>query len=207
MRLADPKVTLSLLATLAFCALPAGAGIITVDFDTYPSGSSVPAGPSASNQWSSFGVVFSRSGGGPAHVNSEPTCARSSPNHVGLGSSDTITATFIDPNTGLPGVTDFAGTAQDNCWFPSEGITMRAFDIDGGLLGSIFNSGAGNFEAFSFPSPIIARLEMETLNQAIDDFQFNTPVAAPLPATAILLLSGVLVLIGNRRSRQQRNTI
>jgi hypothetical protein len=64
---------------------------------------------------------------------------------------------------------------------PGEGIDMYAYDSDGNLLAHQFNSGGGNLVAFSFATPIIARLDMYPILQGIDDFVFNTPQAVPHP--------------------------
>jgi hypothetical protein len=170
------KLTLAAFAALTMCVIPvssAHGGDVLIDFDTYPDTSPVPSGPTVSNQWASLGVVFTNAFAVP-----NLACSLSVPNHVAQSfSTNPVIALFLDPATGGPGVTDFAGTAQDLCWAPGEGIDMRAYDINGNLIGHIFNSGAGNFEAFSFPEPVIARIEMYSIGQGIDNFRFNTPVA------------------------------
>jgi len=162
---------------LATLALPAVAGaVVTIAFDTYPGGAVVPPGPSIGDQWSSLGIIFADLAGGPVSASSN-SCSLSPPNHAYAA---TIVATFVDPSTGALALTSYVGTAQDNCWVPSEGIAMRAYGLNGNLLGSIFNpppavNGNGHFEAFSFASAVIARVEMDCLGQGIDNFVFDTP--------------------------------
>lgn len=57
---------------------------------------------------------------------------------------------------------------------------MRAYNVHGALIGSMFNPpsgvpGNGHFEAFSFTSAIIARIEMDCILQGIDNFVFDSP--------------------------------
>ncbi len=166
--------------------------IRTIDFDKYPNGSSVPIGPTIHNQWATLGVAFSAGNGNSAYAVAT-ACSLSAPNHVSGGSNPTIIATFVDPVSGVPAATTFAGTAQDLCSAPGEGILMRAYDYQGHLLGSKTSSGGGNFEGFAFDSPVIARLEMEPIGQGIDDFRFAIPTAllpsSPIQIPTITLLS------------------
>lgn len=151
-------------------ALPVVAGAsILIDFDTYPGGAVVPPGPSIGDQWRSLGVVFSDGAGAPVSA-SNNSCSLSAPNHA---YASTVVATFVDPTTGTQALTDYVGSAQDNCWVPGEGIALRAYDLNGNLIGSVFNSGGGHFEALSFSSAIVARAEMDCILQGIDNFVFN----------------------------------
>lgn len=170
------RISLSFLLCLPAFALPGVAGAsVLINFDTYPGGATVPPGLSIGDQWKSLGVIFSDLAGGPVGA-ANNSCSLSPPNHA---YAPTIVATFVDPSTGSPALTAYVGTAQDNCWVPGEGIAMRAYDLNGNLLGSIFNpsSGAGNghFDAFTFSSAIVARLEMDCIGQGIDNFVFDTP--------------------------------
>ena len=171
------RLALALVPCLVALALPAiAAASVTIDFDTYPGGGVVPGGLTISNQWQSLGVVFSDKSGGPVGA-ANNSCSLSPPNHAYAA---TIVAAFVDPSTGTPALTAYVGTAQDNCWVPGEGITIRAYDLTGNLIGSIFNppsgvNGNGHFEALSFGSAIVARVEMDCIGQGIDNFVFNTP--------------------------------
>jgi hypothetical protein len=167
-------VTITLLNSLAATAL-AGIPIpVVVNFDTYPDGSAVQPSDSFTTQYSTVGVEFT-DGGATGPAPSGNACSYSPPNHA---YANVIVAYFVDPCTGIPSITDYAGTRQDFCWVSGEGIDMYAYDADGNLLDNQFNAGGGNFLAFSFPQPIIARLEMTCILQGIDDFTFNAPVPA-----------------------------
>lgn len=154
---------------------------VTIAFDTYPGGAAVPGGASIADQWQSLGVIFSDGAGGAVGA-SNNNCSLSAPNHA---YASTIVARFVDPVTGAAAATSYAGTAQDNCWVPGEGIAMRAYDRHGAQIGSVFNSGGGHFEAFSFPEPVIARLEMDCVLQGIDDFVFGEPVTLAVEASPL----------------------
>lgn len=169
MRTASSRAMLAALLTLL--GLPPGATAAIIDFDTYLGGGGVPPGATIYDQWKGLGVLFSDLAGGPVGA-SNNSCSLTAPNHAYAA---TIVARFVDPATGAQALTAQAGTAQDNCWVPGEGIAMRAYGLDGALLGSIFNSGAGHFETFSFASAVIARVEMDCVLQGIDNFVFDAP--------------------------------
>lgn len=156
---------------------------VLIDFDTYPGGAPVPPGATIGDQWKSLGVVFSDGAGGPAGA-SNNSCSISAPNHA---YATPIVATFVDPVTLGPALTDYVGAAQDYCWVPGEGIDMRAYDLAGQLIASSFNppgstNGSGRFEAFSFPTAVIARVEFHCVAQGIDNFVFGAPTVAGVAA-------------------------
>lgn len=154
-------------------ATTATATTVVVNFDQYPGGAPVLPGDVLTTQWSMVGVEFSDgAGGGPGP--SGNNCSLSPPNHA---YASAIIATFVDPCTGVPSVTDSAGTRQDLCWVPGEGIDMYWYDENGVELHHEFNAGGGNLTSFSTPEPAIARLGMTCLLQGIDDFVFNSPQA------------------------------
>lgn len=174
-------MTTRLLLGLALAlAVPVSASASElVDFDTYPDGTPVPEGWTISDQWAGLGVVFTQCDSVSAlWCTPQPECAYSPPNHTG-GSGQAygcIFAWFVDPATGAPATTDFAGARQDWCWWPGEGIIMQAYDSQGHLLAETFSEESGGLVTFSFPEPIIAVLRVEFFVQAIDDFVFNPPV-------------------------------
>lgn len=165
-------VTVTLLNFLAATAVAGIPTPVVVNFDTFPDGSAVQPSDRFTTQYSTVGVEFT-DGGATGPAPSGNACSYSPPNHA---YAKMIVAYFVDPCTSVPSVTDYAGTRQDFCWVSGEGIDMYAYDADGNLLDHQFNSGGGNFLAFSFPQPIIARLEMICILQGIDDFTFNPPV-------------------------------
>ncbi len=151
-----------------------GAGAtasVIVNFDEYPGGAPVLPSDVFTTQWSALGVEFSdNQGSGPSP--SGNACSVSAPNHA---YAIQIVATFVDPCTGVPSVTDFAGTRQDFCWVPGEGIDMFWYDANGTELHHEFNAGGGALLTFGTPQPAIARLDMYCNLQGIDDFVFSTP--------------------------------
>lgn len=160
-------------ATVAFLSATAAADVTVVDFDYYPDGSPVLPADLIQSQWSTWGVVFSNAAGEPINV-SNNACSLSPPNHA---YATTVVARFVDTCSGSPALVALAGTAQDTCWFPGEGIVMRAYDANGTLIASALNQGSGNRVVFAFSEPVIARLEMDCVLQGIDDFEFDRPVA------------------------------
>ena len=164
----------SLAMVVMVSAASAGAWPPTVvNFDTYPDGSMVQPSDRFTTQYSTVGVEFT-DGGATGPAPSGNPCSISPPNHAYAA---TIVAYFVDPCTGVPSVTDYAGTQQDSCWAPGEGIDMYWYDANGNQLDHQFNTGGGNFVALSTPQPVIARLEMKCILQGIDNFTFNAPVA------------------------------
>lgn len=166
-------------AFLSGCVLaaPAAGQTSIIGFDFFLDGTPIGPRSALSTQWTEIGVVFADGKGQPVSV-SNNSCSLSMPNHAFAG---VIVATFVDPCTGGPAVTASAGTAQDNCWFPGEGIDMKAFDSNGNLLAQQFNAGGGNLVVFSFEKPVIARIEMACALQGIDNFQFTAvvPIRSP----------------------------
>ncbi|MBI5863257.1 MAG: hypothetical protein HZB38_01835 [Planctomycetes bacterium] len=144
-----------------------------VNFDFDPNGAPIDPVAGISYQWAQWGILFHDQNGAPVGVSGN-NCSLSPPNHAYAGA---IIAQFIDPLSGLPSETNYAGTAQDSCWVPGEGIDMEAYDRAGNLLDHQFNSGGGNFVAFQFATPVIAYLVMTPVLQGIDNFAFETPAA------------------------------
>jgi hypothetical protein len=160
-------------ACLAALAASARAAEI-IDFDTYPDGSPVPQGYTVGDQWQSLGVIFTMSDSSRSAYANPHWCSLSQPNHV--GGDLAVLAWFVDPTTGGPALTDFVGTAQDNCWGPGEGILMIAYDIDGQVVAEEFNVGSGHLVTFEFEEPTVRMIRMDCIQQGIDDFTFNIPV-------------------------------
>ncbi|HKQ48133.1 MAG TPA: hypothetical protein VJZ71_08705 [Phycisphaerae bacterium] len=163
----------TLMAVLVSTASAGAWPPTVIDFDTYPDGSMVQPSDRFTTQYSTVGVEFT-DGGATGPAPSGNPCSISPPNHA---YATTIVAYFVDPCTGIQSATDYAGTQQDSCWAPGEGIDMYWYDANGNLLDHQFNSGGGNFVALSTPQPVIARLEMQCILQGIDNFTFSEPVA------------------------------
>lgn len=184
--LARPRTAAALTVIAALLLAVAACATTLIDFDTYPGGAPVPPGATIGDQWKSLGVIFSSGEGGPVGA-SNNSCSISAPNHAYAA---TIVARFVDPVTLSPAVTDYAGTAQDNCWVPGEGIAMRAYDLAGNLIGSTFNPptgviGSGHFEALGFSTAVIARVEFDCVLQGIDNFMFGAPTVAGVAPAAV----------------------
>ncbi len=173
MKARSNHLALACAACLAAFASP-GRAAEFIDFDTYPDGSPVPQGYTVHDQWQSLGVIFTMSDSvTPAYANPH-WCSLSQPNHV--GGDLAVLAWFIDPATGAPAITDYVGTAQDNCWGPGEGIQMTAYDVDGHVVADSMNAGPGQLVAFGFEEPVVRMIRMDCLQQGIDDFRFNMPI-------------------------------
>lgn len=111
--------------------------------------------------------------------------AVSLPNSVAFGFQDRIVrATFVDPDTGDPAVTDFVSAQVGDKSGEVDPITMKAFDIDGGPLGesSFTSTGVGHFGLVSISVPGIHRVEFHNAHPSgadFDDFTFGSLMAAP----------------------------
>jgi hypothetical protein len=171
-------VLIGCMAMTAIGASPAIADDTIIDFDVLPNGRPIGPGTGIASQWQGVGVVFFDGVGNPIGI-SNNHCSLTAPNHA--FSPTVIIAQFVDPATGGPGLTSVAGTAQDMCWVPGEGIDIYAYDLAGNLIAQQFNAGGGNLVLLSFDCPRIARLEMICVQQGIDNFQFETPIPAPSP--------------------------
>ncbi|MDO9694222.1 MAG: hypothetical protein Q7W56_05790, partial [Candidatus Latescibacteria bacterium] len=151
----------------------------------------VPEGYTIFDQWRSLGVVFTMGDSARAAYAVPHLCSLSAPNHV--GGDPAVLAWFVDPQTGLPAATDFVGTAQDNCWGSGEGIMMTAYDAQGQIVASEFNSGPGHLTTFSFPEPTVVMIRMYEIWQGIDNFTFNTPVPLNPVGAMAQPVAGLLV--------------
>ena len=125
--------------------------------------------------WGTVVVVIDEQGGNGAF---------SLPNSVTFGfRGRTVRATFVDPVTGEPAVTDFVSAQVGDKSSEADPITLMAFDVDGQPLGeSSFTSiGIGHFGLVSIRTPGIHRVEFRSDDPSgadFDDFTFD-PVAAP----------------------------
>jgi len=128
------------------------------------------------DQWGTVVVVKDLQGGNGAV---------SLPNSVAFGFQGMIVrATFIDPDTGDPAVTDFVSAQVGDKSSETDPVTMKAFGVDGELLGesSYTSIGVGDFGLVSISASGICRVEFHNRSPSgadFDDFTFNRPVLAP----------------------------
>ncbi|MBK6897783.1 MAG: T9SS type A sorting domain-containing protein [bacterium] len=181
----------SCMFALSLLLASSATGAELIDFDTYPGGAAVPEGYTVFDQWRSLGVVFTMGDSVRAAYAVPHACSLSAPNHV--GGDPAVLAWFVDPQTGLPAATDFVGTAQDECWGNGEGILMTAYDAQGQVVASEFNSGSGHLTTFSFPEPTVVMIRMYEFSQGIDDFTFNTPVPLNPVGVAAQPVAGLMI--------------
>ncbi len=186
------RFALALIALFPFCVARAQ---VVVNFDLAPDGTPITT-QGVSDQWAGWGVVFGNESGSPVGV-SNNNCSVSAPNHA---YANAIVARFVDPATGLPSATRYAGTRQDWCWVPDEGVDMAAYYANGVLLDQQFNSGGGNLVAFSNPEPVIAYLVMTPMLQGIDDFTFEQPASVcvgDLDGDGVIGLGDLTILLSH----------
>lgn len=184
-----------LLSAAALTAAP-----IVLNFDDFPSG---PAGPGAaiplanrlSTQYlTNYGVTFSSAAPYVGVVDLGPYTT-SVPNGLsGAALDGTVTyadvmfiAEFFDTNnTAIPAVTDFFSVRGDT--FPDgSGGTLRAYDLNGQLIGEQFIANVGG-DTFSFSVPGIHRVTFTGSGTiGLDDVTFDpvtaTNASAPFLAT------------------------
>lgn len=85
------------LALAIVVGITGGAQAATIDFDGFAGGAPI------TNQYQSFGVIFSSNSGDACHTFDDPAEATSDPNIlVGINNFSDIFATFVDPASGAP---------------------------------------------------------------------------------------------------------
>ncbi|MEK7812838.1 MAG: hypothetical protein AAB296_03675, partial [Candidatus Desantisbacteria bacterium] len=189
------------------------ASVVTIGFDTYPCGASIPgvvvplfSGSVATINsiidygYASQGVVFSSTGGGVTAVGQDTTnqlTGISSPNVIvgmtgalNYSASAPIYIDFVDPLTGLPCFSTMVGAyARD---VDTQPVPFVAYNASGVELGKTYFSVTGNggisFAGLTFgPTVEIARVEINSPGVdtiGIDNLMFE-PVGhvVPEPAT------------------------
>ncbi len=198
-----------------------GVEAALINFDSLPSmannpGSTVPTANQLSNQFlSTLGVSFSSSLGYVAVVNHSPNPTVSAPNVIGgvtleglLSYGTPIDITFFDPtNSEIKGVTNFVSIRGDQVPLLGATATMEAFDINGNTLGltNASDSEIGLTLSLSFSGIHSIHLTQNSSGGSFDgtigfdNLSFNSVTAVPIPASIWLFISGLCVLIGNRR--------
>lgn len=190
------------------------ADVVTIDFDRFPDGTTVPSNTVITTQYSSLGVTFSSTAGGPiAFSNGE---ASSAPNFL----------VAFDPASGAgvnPIVMDLSGilASRVDVTLISVGsgtVTATAYGSDLTTVldsisvthGANAGNGFGNHDPITLNGIGIARVRFAiaqtgpvTDGFGIDDVRLTTR-AVPEPASIVLLSLGALGLLGARYYRGRR---
>jgi hypothetical protein len=99
----------------------------------------------------------------------------------------------------IPAVTDFVSIRSDLIANGGHPITLEAFNVNGGLLGSMTRLDNQPW-TLSVANPGIHSVRISqapvVLSAEFDDFSFNPVVAVPEPSTALLSGVGALVMLG-----------
>jgi len=148
---------------------------ICIDFDKFLTGAAIGGGTLITTQFQSLGVIFtSNDPNAPGLTTVSGPVAVSPPNVVMAGShlGNTMTATFVDPATNGPGVTDFVSIITDNDAF---GRTEMLIGLDlGGNVVATANvdfSLPGQVVSIATPSPMIHQVRLLT-SDFFDDLCF-----------------------------------
>ena len=180
------------------CLLAAPAQAITIDFDTDPDGTAVPAQTNIDTVYTSLGVTFSKGAGSgcdgnttSAYANSDhPSDFGSLPNTISTcinSSSDiaeNLTGGLIRATFSIDVISACIAVRPDN---GSEFAVMRAYDITDTLI-DIRTSTLGITEQLCVTGSAIRKVEFSgsgTHYARFDDFVF-TPVATPTPTPSPL---------------------
>ncbi len=188
---------ISRLACLALLTLvtPFARAQNVLTFDTLPAmgnapGAVVPVASRLSTLYqATLGVRFS-SGAAFIAVISHGAATPSAPNIIGgttaagaLRYLEPIHATFVDPaNPANPATTNFVSVRGDLLAVPGS-ATLRAFGLDGSLLGSVTAPDVSSGVLLSLSLPGIHRVEITQTSGTIgmDNFTFNNVTACPAP--------------------------
>lgn len=195
---------------------------ITVDFDSTPDGTTItgipvpPYSGSISNtdsviddEYSSLGVIFSSNDSGAIAVQDSTSqiAGISSPNSL-IGTTDSTTYStggpifidFVDPVTGLSGVTTQVGAFSIDVDLAP--VSFTAFDFMGNELETVFFSvgGDGSIDfAGIYRAEGISSVAINVPGTdffAIDNVIFEPVTAVPLPPAIIMFASALVGLFG-----------
>lgn len=199
----------------------------TVDFESFSGmsffgGTSVPGFAQLSSQLlSSHGLLFGSESSSPfvAVVSLGANHATSGINGIGGvdGSGLLSYATafriefFLPSSPAVQAATDFVSVRGDLIANGNHSVTLEAFDVSGGLLGSMTQidsqpwtlsfAGAGIHSVRLSQSP-------SEFSAAFDDFTFNSAlVAVPEPSISAILATSGLVIVGRLLFRKQKSVL
>ena len=196
---------------------------VTVDFESFSGmsffgGTPVPGSAQLSNHLlSSHGLLFSSDSASPfvAVVALGANHATSGINGIGgIDNSGRLSygtalriGFFMPSNPALPAATDFVSIRGDLIANGDHAVTLQAFDVNGGLLGSMTQidsqpwtlsfAGAGIHSIHLSQAPVAS-------SAAFDDLTFNPLVAVPEPSVVALLSIGAVAMAGSFCSRRRK---
>lgn len=215
---------LRVLGAICACIIPivmsssSYAALVSIDFDSLPGmnnipGTTVPLASQLSDQLlSTTGASFSSAAGYVAVVALSPgQTTVSMPNVIGgvnaaggLSYGTDVTISFFDPsNPATKGITDYISIRGDTTPLAGATATMEAFDILGNSLGSVtaVDSVLGLTLAFTQPGIHSVRVSQNSAfpgsdgSIGLDNLEFNTVQAVPLPGALLLFTSGLAFFV------------
>ncbi|MCI0536923.1 MAG: hypothetical protein L0Z50_17045 [Verrucomicrobiales bacterium] len=190
------SLTLAIAFLLAFAAADGQAQPVRINFEglsgmSYVSGTPVPASARLSNQLdTTYGAIFSSDGAAPyvAVVTLGAGHATSGTNGIAPVTNDGVSyrtplrVTFVLPYApSVPAVTDFVSIRGDLQATGQAPVTLRAFSIDGALLGSVSRVDSQPVILSVTNAGIHSILVSELDTVAYDDLRFSLPTP-PTPA-------------------------
>jgi hypothetical protein len=155
---------------------------ICINFDTLMNGDAIPGGTLITTQYQSLGVIFSSDDpDAPGLTTSFNPYAVSLPNTVYAGSDlgKTMTATFVDPMSGAPAVTNFVSITTDNDLF-GQTEKLIGLDINGNVvaMADVNFANPSQVVSISTTTPMIHQVQLVT-SDFFDDLCFGPLLQAP----------------------------
>ena len=112
-----------------------------------------------------------------------------------------VTATFLDPVSGLPGMVDQVQAVFSDVNVGTNLVKLTAFGFDGSVIDVVdVSTPAAQAQVVGFNHPGIHRLVLETDTDGslFDDFTFSTPTVVPEPSSLGIVVVGGLALLRRR---------